>query len=150
MSAARAERPIAPAGSCCGWGVAFAPPAGVLHGGDGAPSSLPTYTNIGRNYKCHLNSALIVFSPSVVTDALRKTTILFHEEFPHSSVQNLGWLDGELIALELPSFAPHGKRHRRSRAYGFWITTEDGSHPHNRVAAPTVMGWRRSTTIPIA
>ena len=95
---------------------------------------LPSYTNIGRNYKCHLNSALIVFSPSVVTDALRKTTILFHRDFPHSSVQNLGWLDGELIALELPSFAPHVVSDIAGRrAYGFWITTEDGSHPDNRV-----------------
>jgi hypothetical protein len=89
---------------------------------------------MGRNYKCHLNSALIVFSPWVVTDALRKTTILFHEDFPHSSVQNVGWLDGELIALELPSLAPHVVSDIAGRrAYGFWVTTEDGSHPNNRV-----------------
>ena len=95
---------------------------------------LPACGNIGRNYKCHLNSALIAFSPSIVTDALRKTTILFHEDFPHSSVQNLGWLDGELIALELPSYAPHVLSDIAGRrAYGFWVTTEDGSHPDNRV-----------------
>jgi choline dehydrogenase-like flavoprotein len=100
----------------------------------GLGTRLPCTANIGRNYKCHLNSALIVFSSSVVTDALRKTTILFHDDFPHSSVQNLGWLDGELIALELPSFAPHVLSDIAGRrAYGFWITTEDGSHPDNRV-----------------
>jgi choline dehydrogenase-like flavoprotein len=100
----------------------------------GLDTQLPAYANIGRNYKCHLNSALIAFSPSVVTDALRKTTILFHCGFPHSSVQNLGWLDGELIAPELPSFAPHVVSNIVGRrAYGFWITTEDGSHPDNRV-----------------
>ena len=102
---------------------------------------LPCYTNIGRNYKCHLNSALIVFSRSVVTDALRKTTILFHQDFPHSSVQNLGWLDGELIALELPSFGPHVVSDIAGKTARIRTTA---------CAAPMVTGWRRSTTIPTA
>src|SRR5262249_54014752 len=33
---------------------------------NGLDHPLPACGNIGRNYKCHLNSALIVFSPSVV------------------------------------------------------------------------------------
>ncbi|HEV2673005.1 MAG TPA: GMC oxidoreductase, partial [Aliidongia sp.] len=98
-------------------------------------AQLPAALNIGRNYKCHLNSALIVFSAGPITDLLRKTTILFHDGFPHSSVQNLGWLDGELIAPELPRAAPHWVADFAGRhAYGFWITTEDGSHPENRLA----------------
>ena len=105
----------------------------------GLAEQLPAAGHVGRNYKCHLNSAMIVFSASDITDSLRKTTILFHERFPHSSVQNLGWLDGELIAPELPRAAPHWVADFAGRhAYGFWITTEDGSHPDNRVVPASV------------
>lgn len=89
---------------------------------------------IGRNYKCHLNTGLLVASTHKIGDPLRKTTLLFHEEFPHSSVQNTGWIDGEVFATEVPSFVPRfitdmlGKR-----TYGFWLTTEDGSHKDNRI-----------------
>lgn len=127
--------------------------AGALHSprllqgyleASGLAETLPGARNVGRNYKCHLNSALIVFSNTIVTDALRKTTILYHKDFPHSSVQNLGWLDGELIALELPSYAPHVLADIAGRrAYGFWITTEDGSHPDNRVTRMNDHGLAR-------
>lgn len=117
--------------------------AGALH----SPRILQAYVErsgldkrlpnlIGRYYKCHLNSAVLAVSASLRTDLLRKTVIMLNEAFPHSSVQTLGWIDGEIISAQMPRYFPRllsnmvGKR-----AYGFWLTTEDGSHTDNRVAA---------------
>jgi choline dehydrogenase-like flavoprotein len=95
---------------------------------------LESYHNIGRNYKTHLNSALVTLSPSRKTDIIRKTLLLVSKKFPHSSVQNTGWLDGDIVKTQLPSFVPHWFAELFARhAYGFWVTTEDGSHPDNRV-----------------
>ena len=56
-----------------------------------------------------------------------------HRAFPHSSVQPLGF-DGDLIATLVPKFAPRWlARMIGARAYGFFLQTEDGTHPDNRV-----------------
>lgn len=96
----------------------------------------PAYELVGRNYKYHVLTALLALSVKPKTDALRKTTLLTHERLPHSSVQPLGWIDGEILATELPSFVPAAVSNAVGRrAYGFFLQTEDGSHPDNRVAA---------------
>jgi choline dehydrogenase-like flavoprotein len=103
---------------------------------EGLDRTLPSYRMIGRNYKTHLNSALVTLSPSRKTDIIRKTLLLVSEKFPHSSVQNTGWLDGDIVKTQLPGFVPHWFAELFARhAYGFWVTTEDGSHPDNRVYA---------------
>ncbi|MBI2411718.1 MAG: hypothetical protein HYV24_00705 [Deltaproteobacteria bacterium] len=67
---------------------------------------------------------------------MRLKSLRPNDAFPHSSIQTLGWIDGEIISAQMPLYFPRilsdvaGKR-----AYGFWLTTEDGSHPENRVAA---------------
>lgn len=102
----------------------------------GLDRTLPSYNQIGRNYKYHLLTAMLMLTAGTQTDILRKTTVLTHDDLPHSSVQPLGWMDGELLAPELPAFVPRwvvnmiGKR-----VYGFFLQTEDGSHPDNRVIA---------------
>jgi choline dehydrogenase-like flavoprotein len=112
--------------------------------GTGLGGTLPCRDAIGRNYKCHLNSALVAVFATAKTDVLRKTVLLLNERFPHSSAQNLGWLDGEIVSLESPAFVPRfvndiiGRR-----SYGFWLTTEDGSHPDNRV-----LGKAKGTQLP--
>ncbi len=54
---------------------------------------------------------------------------------PHSSIQPLGF-DGELIGTLLPRFVPRAlARALGERAYGFFLQTEDGSSPGNRVRA---------------
>lgn len=95
---------------------------------------------IGRYAKFHLNTAMLVLGPNRRTDLLRKTVLLFHQRFPHSSVQTLGWMDGEIVGAQLPSLLPRALANALAnllgaRAYGFWITTEDGSHAENRVIA---------------
>jgi choline dehydrogenase-like flavoprotein len=88
----------------------------------------------GKNYKCHLNSALLALSPARKTDQLRKTLLLLNAQHPHSSIQTLGWLDGEILSTQLPDWIPAWLSNLLgSRAYGFWLTTEDGSDKRNRI-----------------
>ena len=89
--------------------------------------------NVGRNLKLHLLTAMVAMSAARKRDLLRKTTLLLNERFPHSSVQPLGF-DGELIGTLVPKFVPRAvARAVGSRSYGFFLQTEDGSHPANRV-----------------
>jgi choline dehydrogenase-like flavoprotein len=102
----------------------------------GLAARLPSADQVGRYYKCHLNAAMIGLSPAVKTDLLRKTILILDKRFPHSSVQTLGWVDGEIVATELPRMVPPWVADLVGRrAYGFWLTSEDGSHAQNRVRA---------------
>ena len=95
---------------------------------------LPSAALVGANFKLHVNSALLGFSLFKKSDVLRKTAIFFNERFPHSTVQCLGWMDGEILATQLPAAVPKFlARALGARAYGFFLTTEDGSHPANRI-----------------
>lgn len=88
---------------------------------------------VGRNLKKHVLTALVAVSFAKQTDLLRKTMLTTHARYPHSSVQPLGF-DGELIATLVPKWVPRFlARAIGARAYGFFLQTEDGSHPDNRV-----------------
>jgi hypothetical protein len=123
---------------------------------NGLSKTLPSCAVVGRYYKCHLNTALMAFSASPKTDLLRKTALLLNNEFPHSSVQALGGgLAGEIVGTELPWLNPRWLgRFIQKRAYGFFLTTEDRSHPHNLVqakrrgAANPVLNYDTSRLIP--
>jgi len=94
---------------------------------------LPIGAHIGRNVKLHLLTALIALSGRSMTDVLRKTVVITHEQFAHSSVQPLGF-DSELIATLVPKVVPeYLRRQVGRRAYGFFLQTEDGSDARNRV-----------------
>ena len=96
----------------------------------------PSAPVVGANFKLHLNSALLAFSPIVNRDTLRKTAIFFNESFPHSTIQCLGWMDGEILATQLPAMVPRFAANALGRrAYGFFVTTEDGSSAENRVVS---------------
>ncbi len=100
----------------------------------GLDQTLPSAPVVGGYFKLHINSALLAFSPFVHHDVLRKTAIFFNDAYPHSTVQCLGWLDGEILATELPAAVPKFvARAMGARAYGFFVTTEDGSSPENRI-----------------
>lgn len=103
----------------------------------GLAERLPCARMVGRNYKCHLLSAVLAFSATPKTDLLRKTLLLLNERLPHSSIQPLGF-DGELLSTLIPGFVPRGfARALGHRAYGFFLQTEDGSDPANPVVAKT-------------
>jgi choline dehydrogenase-like flavoprotein len=96
-------------------------------------TSLRRLEAVGRNLKKHVLTALVAVSLREQSDILRKTMITTHAQYPHSSVQPLGF-DSQLIAALVPKFVPRflagalGKR-----AYGFFLQTEDGAHADNRV-----------------
>lgn len=102
----------------------------------GLARRLPCFRHIGRNYKSHVLTAVLAFSPRRKTDVLRKTALFLHDDFPRSSVQPLGWFDGEFFSAIAPSWLPGPvARFLGPRLYGFFLQTEDGSHPDNRVVA---------------
>ena len=106
----------------------------------GLDRTLPAAMHVGRNLKLHLLTAMISVSLGVKTDLIRKTTLLTNEGFPHSSVQPLGF-DDELIGTLMPRALPWAARRLISRrAYGFFLQTEDGSDPRNRVQDESVSG----------
>jgi choline dehydrogenase-like flavoprotein len=97
-------------------------------------TSLPAAASVGRNLKLHLLTAMIALSPSAKTDAIRKTRVLLNDRHPHSSVQPLGF-DGDLISTLVPGIVPRALAAQIGRrSYGFFLQTEDGSSPDNRVA----------------
>lgn len=102
----------------------------------GLNRSLPSAGVVGANFKFHVNSAILGFSLVRDEDVLRKTAILFNTAFPHSTVQCLGWLDGEILATQLPAAVPAFlSRALGQRAIGFFATTEDGSNIANRIVS---------------
>jgi len=102
----------------------------------GLISSLPSAGAVGANFKIHINSAVLGFSPFTRNDVLRKTAILYNDAFPHSTIQCLGWIDGDILGAQLPAAVPKFVvRAAGARAIGFFVTTEDGSHPDNRIVS---------------
>jgi choline dehydrogenase-like flavoprotein len=96
---------------------------------------LPASRHVGRNLKLHLLTAVVGLGTRRQVDRLRKTRLLTRDALPHSSVQPLGF-DGELSAGLRPRLLPRSRaRLLGDRAYGFFLQTEDGSHPDNRVVA---------------
>jgi len=96
---------------------------------------LPVARIAGGNFKLHLLTAVLAFTPRKQSDLLRKTMLLLNDRVPHSSVQPLGF-DGELIATLIPRLVPRFvARALGERAYGFFLQTEDGSSLANRVRA---------------
>lgn len=116
--------------------------AGALHSprllgrhlnASGLAASLPAAAHVGHNLKLHLLTALIAVGVHRQDDLLRKTRLLRHEHYPHSSAQPLGF-DGELISTLVPGFVPRAlRRSIGAHAYGFFLQTEDGSDLRNRV-----------------
>ena len=101
----------------------------------GLERRLPAARMVGRNVKLHLLTAMVAMSLTRKSDLIRKTSVLQHAHFPHSSVQPLGF-DGELIATLIPRFVPRALAAQiGERSYGFFLQTEDGSDERNRVVA---------------
>lgn len=101
-----------------------------------APLVPPGADLVGRFYKGHLCSVVLALSGTRMRDVLRRTVLLTHAAFPHSTVRSTGWLDAEQLAAHKLRWLPRPLRSAAAaRVYGFRITTEDGSHPDNRVLA---------------
>jgi choline dehydrogenase-like flavoprotein len=101
---------------------------------------LPNSLLTGRYFKRHILTAMVAFSPSVKTDKLRKTLYWLNSDYPHSSMQPLGFSADVLSALFPRSIPRHLAQRLSQYAYGFFLQTEDGSHLHNRVNANNELG----------
>ncbi len=100
----------------------------------GLGASLLCAKVVGTNFRLHINSAVLGFGWIEDTDVLRKTAILFNDAYPHSSIQCLGWLDGEVLGAQLPAAVPQFIDNvLGAHAIGFFAITEDGSSPENRI-----------------
>jgi choline dehydrogenase-like flavoprotein len=100
----------------------------------GLVESLPAAVNVGRNFKRHILSAVMGFSPRLKRDLLSKTQVWTHERFPHSTVQPLGgWADVEAVRFALRYFPAFIREIFALRSYGFFLQTEDSSIAENRV-----------------
>jgi len=111
----------------------------------GLATSIPSVKQVGRYFKRHLLTAMLAFSLSKKTDRLRKTTVWINDRFPHSSIQPLGFSEDVLVSL-IPRIIPRWlAKWFGKRAYGFFLQTEDGSHPDNRV---TVAESNTETRLP--
>lgn len=108
----------------------------------GLASRLPCAAQVGRHYKSHVLTAMLVFSHRVVRDVLCKTLLVTSDAFPHSSVQTLGGnLAEEIVRLQLPRLLPRALGSPLARrAYGLFLQTEDGSHGDNRILAGSAGG----------
>jgi len=105
--------------------------------------SLPAAASVGRNLKLHLLTAVIALSTTEITDLIRKTVIFLNDQLPHSSVQPLGF-DAELMGTLIPKIVPRGiARWIGAHSYGFFLQTEDGAHPDNRVIAESTATQNR-------
>lgn len=103
----------------------------------GLAQALPSYAQVGRNYKAHVLTAMLALSHRRVTDVLCKTLLLLHDGLPHSTAQTLGGnLAEEILRSQFPRFVPNWlSAPIAKRVYGLFLQTEDGSHPDNRVLA---------------
>jgi choline dehydrogenase-like flavoprotein len=103
----------------------------------GLAQALPSYHQVGRNYKAHVLTAMLALSHRPVTDVLCKTLLLLHDGMPHSTVQTLGGnLAEEILRSQIPRLVPNWLASPiAKRVYGLFLQTEDGSHPDNRVVA---------------
>lgn len=135
---------------CRAGGVVLA--AGALHSPrllqdylefHGLAARLPCAKSVGRYFKRHLLTAMMALSPGKKSDRLRKTVLWLNDEFPHGSIQPLGFGEDVLSAL-IPGFLPRRMaRPLAARAYGFFLQTEDGSDADNRIYAAGSNGEAR-------
>ncbi|HEX6700712.1 MAG TPA: GMC family oxidoreductase [Gaiellaceae bacterium] len=96
---------------------------------------------VGRNYMCHQNSAMIAISlepnPTLFQKTLGVNDFYYGAEdyeFPLGHIQMLGKSDGNMLRAGAPWFAPGlALEYTARHAIDFWLTSEDLPHPDNRV-----------------
>lgn len=106
-------------------------PKGLANGSD----------QVGRNYMCHNNSAVLAISrhpnPTVFQKTLVVNDFYFGSEdykYPLGHISMVGKSDKELLAIEAPPFAPTLALDEMAKhSIDFWLTTEDLPSPENRV-----------------
>jgi choline dehydrogenase-like flavoprotein len=107
-------------------------PHGLANGSD----------QVGRNYMCHLNSAVVAVGHKPNPTKFQKTFGINDYyfsgpdfDYPMGHVQMLGKMRKEMLAEGAPFFTPGAALdYMASRSVDWWITSEDLPHPDNRVS----------------
>jgi len=95
--------------------------------------AMPQAPLVGAHLKLHFLTAMVSIGTRPIRDLIRKTVLLTSERFTHSSAQPLGF-GADIIRTLMPTFVPAFlARALARRSYGFFLQTEDGSDPRNRV-----------------
>ncbi|HTB22642.1 MAG TPA: GMC family oxidoreductase [bacterium] len=123
--------------------------------GDRHPRGLANSSDqVGRNYMCHNNSAMLALSrepnPTVFQKTLGVNDFYFGDgawKFPMGHIQMLGKSDAEMLKEDAPGFAPGMALDMMAKhAVDFWMTSEDLPDPENRVSLDAQGGIRLAYT----
>lgn len=96
---------------------------------------------VGRNYMCHINSAMVALSKAR-NDTLFEKTFGMNDfyfgapdsKYPLGHVQLLGNVKKEMLKADAPFFTPNKiLEMMANHAVGWWISSEDLPNPENRV-----------------
>lgn len=96
---------------------------------------------VGRNYMCHNNSAIVALSKEK-NDVTFQKTIGINDFYygaddsplPLGHIQLLGKVKGAMLGGDAPKFTPKWILNKMAaHAIGWWITSEDLPHPESRV-----------------
>lgn len=96
---------------------------------------------VGRNYMCHNNSAILALSLKPNDTVFQKTISLndfYHRaddwDFPLGHISMIGKTDADALKSGAPKFAPHlALEEMAAHSIDFWLTSEDLPLPENRV-----------------
>ncbi|HEY3780051.1 MAG TPA: GMC family oxidoreductase [Fimbriimonadaceae bacterium] len=96
---------------------------------------------VGRNYMCHNNSAILALSLKPNPTIFQKTIALndyYHKsddwDFPLGHISMIGKTDADTLKSGAPKFAPHLALDEMARhSIDFWLTSEDLPSADNRV-----------------
>lgn len=98
---------------------------------------------VGRNYMCHINSAMLGLAPWRRHETVFQKTIgvndFYHESgdpdfpWPLGHVQLLGKVTGEVLKAERPWVPRTAANWFGRHSVDWWLTTEDIASPDNRV-----------------
>lgn len=96
---------------------------------------------VGKNYMCHVNSALIALSKTPNLTHFQKTFALNDFYFgapdwnyPLGHIQLLGNVKKDMLKTDAPFFTPNiALEVMANHAVGWWLSSEDLPNPNNRV-----------------
>jgi choline dehydrogenase-like flavoprotein len=96
---------------------------------------------LGRNYMCHNNSAILAISKTPNPTVFQKTIALndfYHRaddwDYPLGHISMIGKTDADALKSGAPKFAPHlALDVMAQHSIDFWLTSEDLPLPENRV-----------------
>jgi len=96
---------------------------------------------VGRNYMCHLNSAIVSVSNRPNPTKFQKTfgvNDYYHKgpdfDYPMGHIQTLGKAKKEMLEADAPFLTPGlALDYLATHSIDWWVTSEDLPHPDNRV-----------------